>query len=463
MRKTIVSVDLAEYTKTADELENQTDSGAVVALEAQIQQLIDEGLQAVGISPTEAFKRTRGDEAILAFDTSEQVHRFARAFFAAAREHNAGRRIKAHRRFRMGAATGDLTASDSGPGGVTISWAVRLQSAAHVGQLLVDVATYDALPDKLKKLYGPEEKVQGKPHEEPIPVRRIVILSAGKESNRRILQWISVLCTIGFLTSIYYLLLEQHKNSQLRKELARGIQPGDVPNNQKFLSHYLRLKAPEVFYGLADANYDIARILPTNGYMRSHTNFRKELTETKTTFDMLANNAGVVSENWEPIIIDGLKRGVHYRLILSDYRESNSHFDVFENTVHKLNAVEARGSAAHLHSRLDRLITLLANDTKNHTHTYKGSLNVKWNKKFLLYTMWLRDVDTSEAVGHLGVHFYRGKAYWPNLRFSRNTTNSIFPPPREDDTQEFLELMKREFNELFVESMEYNVVRVPTN
>jgi hypothetical protein len=49
---------------------------------------------------------------------------------------------------------------------------------------------------------------------------------------------------------------------------------------------------------------------------------------------------------------------------------------------------------------------------------FPGSLEYRWNRKPLLYTMWLRDWGAPDSIGHLGIHFYQGQHAWPNLRVS---------------------------------------------
>ncbi len=49
---------------------------------------------------------------------------------------------------------------------------------------------------------------------------------------------------------------------------------------------------------------------------------------------------------------------------------------------------------------------------------YPGSFEFKWNKRAVA----LHDVDERlgepHAIGHLGVHFYRGQEYFPSFRVS---------------------------------------------
>jgi len=91
------------------------------------------------------------------FDDAEVMHKFAQAVQSQTLAHNAVRSIESAKRwFRMGAATGVVLVT---PGerrivGSTIVRAVRLEAAAEIGQLVVDLTTFDALPDNLKRLYS---------------------------------------------------------------------------------------------------------------------------------------------------------------------------------------------------------------------------------------------------------------------------------------------------------------------
>src|SRR5439155_12132882 len=102
---------------------------------------------------------------ILVFDEPAVMHRFAEAVQHAVAAYNGQKSVEsAKRRFRMGAATGAvlLLQAERRIVGTPVTRAVRLEAAAKNGQILVDVATYDSLPDSLKGFYGEEERISGK-------------------------------------------------------------------------------------------------------------------------------------------------------------------------------------------------------------------------------------------------------------------------------------------------------------
>jgi class 3 adenylate cyclase len=98
------------------------------------------------------------------FDNAAKMHQFAQAVQTNTLAHNTTLSIDlAKRWFRMGAATGAILIV---PGehrivGSTIARAVRLEAAAEIGQVVVDLPTFNSLPDELKPLYGNIEIIQG--------------------------------------------------------------------------------------------------------------------------------------------------------------------------------------------------------------------------------------------------------------------------------------------------------------
>jgi hypothetical protein len=177
--RTIVELDLVGYSTTARLLEQNMGSAAVAQLNEQIQTFVDAGLRAVGVRREDTVGTTTGDGAILLFDGAEQAHGFAAAVYAAAKKHSAGLVESARRRFRMGAATGEVTLRPRPGGGfdmagITIADAVRLEAATTPGTLLIDLATYKALPPGLQAAYGEEVVVRGK-RDETYRARRCVL------------------------------------------------------------------------------------------------------------------------------------------------------------------------------------------------------------------------------------------------------------------------------------------------
>src|SRR5271166_6447693 len=162
INKTIVDVDLVDYTSIAQFLQQSLGPSAVAQLNSQIQELINEALNAAGTSRDQAVMTTTGDGAILLFDSAEAAHVFSGALHRASEEWNRGKDTRTQRWFRAGAATGQLTRTLAEDGrysysGTTIIDAVRLETASRPGEFLIDVPTYDLLPQEMRRLYGPEE------------------------------------------------------------------------------------------------------------------------------------------------------------------------------------------------------------------------------------------------------------------------------------------------------------------
>jgi len=182
MKKTVLELDLAGYSTIARTLEENLHAPIVLQFNQQIQSFVDAGLAAIDALRQKTVMATPGDGALLVFDSAEDAHRFAEAVHQATQSHNAEKTLSSARRwFRMGAATGDIAMESRNGGGheiagVTIANAVRLEAAARIGELVIDVATYCDLPSELKAIYGPEEDVIGK-REEKFRARRCVMIT----------------------------------------------------------------------------------------------------------------------------------------------------------------------------------------------------------------------------------------------------------------------------------------------
>ncbi len=168
MIKTVLELDLVGYSTIGDNLEQGLDVTSVAELNKQIQGLVDVGLTAVSASRAQTVMATTGDGAILVFDAAADAYRFAVAVQEATAAHNAPRsQDLAKRVFRIGAATGDIVMEPKAGGGFdiaggTIARAVRLESKAAPGGVLIDEATYAALPAELKGAFGKSQIVKGK-------------------------------------------------------------------------------------------------------------------------------------------------------------------------------------------------------------------------------------------------------------------------------------------------------------
>jgi class 3 adenylate cyclase len=163
--KTVLEIDLCSYNDIATFIEENLDVAAVKAFEDQIQQFVDYGLKSINLRRDDIVLGAAGDNAVLIFDDANTMHRFAEAVHQTTLSHNRSRTVElAKRWFRMGAATGivEFDLSKRRIVGITTARAVRLEAASEKGQLVIDLATFDALQEDLKKVYGVEEIIEGK-------------------------------------------------------------------------------------------------------------------------------------------------------------------------------------------------------------------------------------------------------------------------------------------------------------
>jgi len=179
--KTVVELDLVGYSDISHTLEENLGAEVVARFNEQIQSFVDKGLAATNTTREKVVKATTGDGAILAFDDPADAHRFAFAAHTATKAHNAGLNLpSAQRWFRIGVATGDLFERSSNGkqeiAGMVIVRAVRLESAAQPGELVIDAATFNLLAPEYQSAYGAEESVPGKKHDKPFAVRRCKVV-----------------------------------------------------------------------------------------------------------------------------------------------------------------------------------------------------------------------------------------------------------------------------------------------
>gem|GEM_PF-2016340 len=167
-RGTIVVIDMVGFSNVARVLEESLDAHSVIGLSRQIQAFVDRALTQLPEEHVHRVVARTGDGVILLFEKAEDAHCFAFHIHVFASEHNVQRNESlAERRFRIGMATGDLSASRAQDGqveyaGIIIANAVRLEGAGVAGEILVDRNTFSALSVDSKRLYGEEETVKGK-------------------------------------------------------------------------------------------------------------------------------------------------------------------------------------------------------------------------------------------------------------------------------------------------------------
>jgi class 3 adenylate cyclase len=173
MRKTVVELDLVGYSSIVKMLEENLDVKTVTHLNQQIQGFVNTGLMAVSEMRERVVIASNGDNAVIIFDDATYAYNFAKAVHEYTQLHNASKtEPSAKRWFRIGAATGELAQEDNGKlTGYVIVTAYRLEANANPGEFIVDLDTYNALPDELKQRFDSEETVLGK-HDKKFKARR---------------------------------------------------------------------------------------------------------------------------------------------------------------------------------------------------------------------------------------------------------------------------------------------------
>src|SRR5262249_23082935 len=183
--KTVLELDLVSYNDIARVLEESLNVEAVKVFEDQIPAFVDHGLHTPRLPREAIVLRPAGDNAPLLFHDAATMHHFAHAVQQETLRHNRAKSVElAKRWFRMGAATGTVLvlAAERRIVGSTIARAARLEAVAHKGQLVVDLPTFDALPDELKGYYGLEEVIGGK-RDEHFTVRRRTLIDVPEAAS----------------------------------------------------------------------------------------------------------------------------------------------------------------------------------------------------------------------------------------------------------------------------------------
>ena len=182
-----------------------------------------------------------------------------------------------------------------------------------------------------------------------------------------------------------------------------------------YLSWFLAFHDPQIFNSSANGQYELARALDSYGTLSKETHLSDEIIGTKQSFDMLVNNAQYIRFAQKDNFLNVVQRGGRLRIILWDYSESNRQgYDAFARSIGQ-NPEETREGAKNVHHELSQWKAMIENDSKK----YPGSFEFRWNTKPLLYTMWIRDWGETDAIGHLGINFYRGQEYFPTFRVSQ--------------------------------------------
>ena len=188
------------------------------------------------------------------------------------------------------------------------------------------------------------------------------------------------------------------------------------------LSAFLAVHDAKVFNNSPTGRYELARVIDNRAALRAETKLTEELLGTKKTLDLLVNNAAIIHYDHMQNLTDLLRRGVHIRLILWDYSDANRvAYEAFCRAINQ--DVEGnRGSARDTYNDMERM-----------RKKYPGLLEIRFNRKPLFYTMWLRDSrDAQNALAHVSVHFYHGQDTFPSFRVSSRDGDRMLANMRDE-------------------------------
>ncbi len=180
VRRTVAVVDMIGYSTIAKLLEENISAQSVADLNHQIQLFMASSLAAIPDPSSYSVVAKTGDGIIVLFHHADDAHHFGCRVHLAARQHNDLRSERtAERWFRIGIATGNVHSTDAATApseyaGVTIANAVRLESAAQAGEIVIDRQSFEALAAGSKAAYTAETLVRGK-RTERFPARRYCV------------------------------------------------------------------------------------------------------------------------------------------------------------------------------------------------------------------------------------------------------------------------------------------------
>ena len=175
---------------------------------------------------------------------------------------------------------------------------------------------------------------------------------------------------------------------------------------------YLAHVDPVVFEGLRDGNYKIVRMLDGRSDIVDNTSFRDEILLTKNTFSLFANTFGSFRD-YETQFETLAHQGAHLRFILTDFSRDNEANWSSYNTATE-NVASARLEVLANASNIRELIQQLHKK-------YPGLIELRFSRKPLFYTLWVRDPDLPTGMAHLGITYYGHKTNWPAIRVSSKT------------------------------------------
>lgn len=182
------------------------------------------------------------------------------------------------------------------------------------------------------------------------------------------------------------------------------------------LSKYLNWNDPTLFQGASSGRYRIVRVFGSYAAVKEEAPFGFDISPTRTEFRMFANTFGFYRDH-SAGFEDLTKRGVRLKFLVTAFRdEDRVHWESFAKLQGEKNIEETVAQAENIRSKILEL-----------RRKYPDLVELRLNRKPLLYTMWIRDPEEASGVAHLGVHYYGDKSVQPSFRISKTTAQEMFP------------------------------------
>jgi len=219
MTKTVIEFDLIGYSQMAVRLQALLGPEAISILNSRIQAPIRQGLMDRGLDWELCVKNTGGDSVVLLLESAAKAHDLAVSVHEWSAANNPTNESGDERDalwFRVGIATGPVSEAFGGIAGAAIIDAVRLEAAGSPGHILIDEATYAALPERCKLKYGPAESVLDK-HKVARVVRRFVVINVAQAAHDATKAWTAQMGRTSTGTQVVPAVVFTHFGSLVRK------------------------------------------------------------------------------------------------------------------------------------------------------------------------------------------------------------------------------------------------------
>jgi class 3 adenylate cyclase len=187
----VVSIDLAQYGRHIEVINSYTEAEGVFSFNRKIRQKIQQALAENGFGSKDVITINTGDGALLLFlgnrdespEPAKRAYAFSTSFLDAFNGGSEGVKRNDHQlHFRVGICTGVVATENTyvrmsginqcNAGGVAIGTAVRLQSAAEIGEIVVCAQTWKYFDRDVRDRFSGQVEVPGKPHENSILAHR---------------------------------------------------------------------------------------------------------------------------------------------------------------------------------------------------------------------------------------------------------------------------------------------------